>query len=274
MKLDTIRNPASRSNPICPICGEITRIFTEKLGGFRLYYCQTCDLRFAWDAFNVDVDYDAIHEEGYYQSQSSGNEIRHSIFLSKFKPKDKEQRLMDIGCGNGHFVRKASSHGWYSTGIDVSEKAISLAKKKGIDNCVHGSIEEVSERFDPFDVITAFEVLEHVSKPIDFLNSIRGVLKPDGVLFCTVPTWDYPKARETKRLDWLPPVHLLFFTITSLIALLRKAGFLVQCIGHIPPGFWYPPKTLSKRIRWEISRLLGHSGYPHGIWAVGTPLHY
>lgn len=273
-----------RRNAVCPSCSSIAVNTRETIGGYELYCCTACDLRFALDAFDADVDYDKIHERGYYHEERESSPEYSALhykrdsrrqtfqpFFRRLRPTLDRNRLLDIGCGTGRFVREALNRGWRTLGIDISKKAIEYAKTMGLGDYRCARVQEIKGKYDPFDVITAFEVLEHLTDPKSLLKAIRLNLKQDGIFFCSVPAWEYPMIRKAHRRDWVPPIHVLFFSYSSLRTLLIANGFDIVDIGYTPELFWQPPADLGRRARWEVSRMLGHDGYPHGLWAMAKP---
>jgi 2-polyprenyl-3-methyl-5-hydroxy-6-metoxy-1,4-benzoquinol methylase len=107
------------------------------------------------------------------------------------KGKDKNQiKILDIGCGTGIGITfPVASLGYSITGVDVDKDSINLAQEKNIypnANFACGFLEELSNLKD-FDIIICSEVLEHVSRPEEFLTVIKSRLKPGGIIILTVP---------------------------------------------------------------------------------------
>lgn len=98
------------------------------------------------------------------------------------------KRLLDIGCGNGDFTIQMKEFVKELYGIDVAQKAVDLAQKKGIK----ASQLDIDEQDLPFkdnffDLIFCEEVLEHVFDSDHLLEEIHRVLKPNGVAIVTTP---------------------------------------------------------------------------------------
>ncbi len=139
---------------------------------------------------------------------------------------------MDVGCGDGRFLRYAKEQGFEVWGIDFDKKSVESAKRNlGIDTVFAMSLEEfyeyAKEKNLKFDVITFFEVLEHQDKPKEFLEMVKGLLKDGGCIAGSVPN------RESLFLEteWkcshgdYPPNHFLRFSKSSLEKALNFAGF-------------------------------------------------
>lgn len=135
-------------------------------------------------------------------------------------------RLLDVGCGNGEFLCRASSLGWEVVGIDIDEAAVATCHGLGLDVHVGGI-----DMFDPvkeqFDGITLSHVIEHVHDPLRVLQSCHRLLRPGGWVWVETPNLDSCGHRTYHR-DWRglePPRHLVLFTRDSLYRSLLDAGF-------------------------------------------------
>lgn len=142
-------------------------------------------------------------------------------------PKPSQNKLLDVGCGNGDFLARARWQGWDVCGIDVDDYALANARSAGIP-VVHGTIEP--ERFAPesFDAITSHQVIEHIHEPNRFLKTLYGWLKPGGHLWIGTPNMSSTLHSEFGA-DWRdlhPPQHLVLFSPDSLINATSSAGFV------------------------------------------------
>jgi ubiquinone/menaquinone biosynthesis C-methylase UbiE len=148
----------------------------------------------------------------------------------------KGSTLLDYGCGNGIFLRHADSH-FQATGIDFSAQAIALAKKvTPRSKLIHGNEKSLRTiKTSSLDIITCFDVLEHVPDPTLLLKEFHRILKPTGWLIISVPitdsialTWKQDKwwAMEDKSHFWLWP------TIAWKL-LLNRHGFMTHRINSI-----------------------------------------
>lgn len=261
----------------CPSCVHPCEPTSSELGGYRLFLCKNCDLHFAPRAFEVPVAYDDAYMQGLYPDQAieaMREKEAHGLDATKIatyvpffrgvKPRQHD-RLLDVGCGGGRFCRAASGLGWKTTGVDVSKAALTAAIEAAPleYHCIE--LDKIREELGTFDVVTAFEVLEHQANLHSFLESIINVLEPGGKFFCTVPAWEDPAVRAAVRADWIPPVHLLFFSRTALVSSLYNVGFEILKSGYIPGV----PLRLYDKCKW-LARNALHKNQRRrlGIWAL------
>lgn len=141
--------------------------------------------------------------------------------------------LLDVGCSTGLFLDALRYHGdWRLAGIEADARAAQYARDTlGLD-VFSGQVEDAPLPRAAFDVITLWDVLEHLPAPRAALARIREWLADDGWLIVSVPNADSIDARVFSRY-WIgldPPRHMSVFTLTSLRRLLEDAGFEVEAV--------------------------------------------
>ncbi len=135
-------------------------------------------------------------------------------------------RLLDIGCASGLFVAAAAQRGWNACGVDAAAWMIERAREThpGLSFDV-GSIETLTYPPETFDVITLFDVLEHVDAPHAALSRVRGWLRPGGLLILSLPN---AESRIAKLMGprWVLYLreHLWYFSPDTIGKLLERAG--------------------------------------------------
>lgn len=145
-------------------------------------------------------------------------------------------KLLDVGCAEGHFLYLAQKMGFDVTGVDFNPVGLEIARALlGVSTIYPFSVEELSNRLgEPaFNVVTIFEVLEHLANPRVTVETIHGLLNPGGQLLLSVPGSRRWPALFHNEVD-APPHHLTLWTEESLQELLERAGFRVIRICKSP----------------------------------------
>jgi SAM-dependent methyltransferase len=158
-------------------------------------------------------------------------------------------RLLDVGCGSGQFLDAMRRQpGWSVVGVDTSPTAVSTAREMLGLEVYLSDLNNAPLSPASFDVVTMWDVLEHLHDPVGALSKIKTLLKPDGVLLVRTPSLDSWDAALFGRcwagLD--PPRHLVVFSRYTLYYTLQQGGFKV--IGQHPGGGGYAVLLLSLRI--------------------------
>ncbi len=136
-------------------------------------------------------------------------------------------QLLDVGCATGIFAGAAQRSGWQVVGIDPSQWAIERARANYPKvSSVQSTLSEAAFPEASFEVITLWDVLEHVSSPSQALSNLRPWLKPSGWLVLNLPNIDSWPARIMGR-KWVLFLreHLWYFSPATLRRLLAKTGF-------------------------------------------------
>lgn len=132
-------------------------------------------------------------------------------------------RLLDVGSGDGAFVRLARADGWEALGFDPYAPAADLR-----------TLDE-ADAAGPFDLVTFWQSLEHEDDPVTLLRRARGWLRPGGRIFVSLPNVDSPQARwggpSWFHLDL--PRHRVHFSSTTLEAAAGRAGLR---LARLLPG--------------------------------------
>ncbi len=135
-------------------------------------------------------------------------------------------RILDVGFGNGRFLKIASDMGWTAEGIDFDPKAVEVARAQGL-NVSCASAAELATRNARYDIITLSHVIEHVHDPISLLRVLNRLLKPNGHLWLDTPNLSSCGSKRfgANWRDLDPPRHLTLFNAISLRTSLTHAGF-------------------------------------------------
>jgi SAM-dependent methyltransferase len=164
---------------------------------------------------------------GPYDAENAGRErtaAKHVTIIRRFR---KRGRLLDVGCASGIFLSAAANAGWNVVGVEPSEALCDAARARlaGRGEIIQAPLEQVGLQPSSFDVITLWDVLEHVTDPVAFLERCCSLLAPGGILIANVPRLDSLQARVFgRRWPLLLPEHLSYFTYASLRLCGERAG--------------------------------------------------
>jgi len=168
--------------------------------------------------------------EVYYPEQSLAPpafvQTRLEEITAGFSRYREQNRLLDIGCGAGGLLVAARKNGWDAQGLEVAEQAIGYVRNLGFE-VFQGELQQAEFPSEHFDVITAAEILEHLSEPRVLVQEVARVLRPGGLFWATTPHARGLSARVLGlkwRCVW-PPEHLQLFSLAGMKALLHDAGF-------------------------------------------------
>ena len=160
--------------------------------------------------------------------------------MAKIKKKiydnlNSQSKVLDVGCGAGSILNKIRNKtGCEVYGVDISENAVQSAKKFFDIDVFHGDIKEAAWPENYFDVITAWQYLEHVPDPNQNIEKMSHLLKNDGTLILGVPNHKSLHAKWFKE-KWYPldcPRHLCIWSPQTMSILLEKYGLKVEDIVY------------------------------------------
>lgn len=171
------------------------------------------------------------HEQARYRKVSQ--RILHRA-LQLLNQKSSSLKLLDVGCSSGALLTIITEMGFIASGVEPALEAAQTAKKAGFD-VYQGYLTEANYPSETFDIITLFEIIEHITNPMDMLNECHRILKPGGILMLSTPNSASWTARFMKK-DWegfnLTKMggHISIFSPKSIIHLANKTGFKVERI--------------------------------------------
>lgn len=162
---------------------------------------------------------------------------RHQRIVERYVPG--KGSLLDIGSASGAFLRVMQDGGWRVQGIEPSESQYRRATRVlGGGDLIQQCVLENAQLEDRFDLITLWDVLEHVTEPGHFLALASSYLKKGGYLVLSVPRIDSFTARTLgSRWPLLLAEHLCYFTIPSLVACGNAAELKLVATGVRPAAF-------------------------------------
>jgi 2-polyprenyl-3-methyl-5-hydroxy-6-metoxy-1,4-benzoquinol methylase len=261
----------------CLICFgiETDTVFVEH--GIDIHQCRACG--HVSSSYEAEVHYDGYwgeevpedHEHAaFYWAEAHGPmyEAFFRRFISGYRG-----RLLDVGCGLGYFVKAMAEFGsWEAHGIEISQAAVRYATEGlGLQNVRSGLVQEAGYPDDHFDVVTLWDVIEHLREPDPLLAECRRVLRPEGLLFMHTPNVgvQLPKARLKALLKGMRAGvhyleardHLHLYSPDTLTRLATRNGFKEIEFLHLPPiqsvaGSGNPLLRGAKNLWFHTSRAL------------------
>jgi 2-polyprenyl-3-methyl-5-hydroxy-6-metoxy-1,4-benzoquinol methylase len=249
----------------CYLCNNSTQIYLEK-NGYSIYRCDSCGLlrtnlnqkyeeflkiQYASGYFTGDPEKKAYED---YEKDRAYIEWNLQKFLRKIIKYKSSGRLLDVGCAMGYFVQLSQKYGFDSYGFDVSEFAITVGRKNIKNKLSIGSIDSIQYEKKSFDIITLFDVFEHLADPKKDIQKLLGFLKDDGILvLATGNTSSFFAKMNGRRWTFFnPPQHLFFYNSSNMRLFLSKMNLKVLEQFSVN-------KLLSLRYIFHLARSVGES---------------
>jgi 2-polyprenyl-3-methyl-5-hydroxy-6-metoxy-1,4-benzoquinol methylase len=199
-----------------------------------------------FDHFAPYIDQTAVHHAYFKQKvEEIGVKIKDLRLKSKEKnnkiinPKSEffYLRLLDIGCLTGVLLEEARDRGFAVTGIDLSADAVRYCNKRKLKT-YNGTVYTVKElKNNSFDVVTAFQIVEHERDPVRMLKRIHLLLKKSGVVVLATPDVGgfWSNVMGKRWFGFRHPEHVVLLDFNSMRTLLEKSGFRDIEIRHDSP---------------------------------------
>ncbi len=238
----------------CNICGIDDTCLVTVQNNYNVVKCRKCGLVYV----NPRPELAALTElyDNYHQRDGKDEHVWGRLMEKNFNDValhlnrvfPEKGKVLDIGCGYGHFIEIMMSLGWATLGIDLSPKTLAYARKKGL-NVAKASIDNATFPDGSFNAITAFYVLEHLANPLSTLKKVLKMLKPGGVIVirvpCTTSIVRILSVFKVKNNLYDIPYHLYDFSPKTISLLLKKAGF---SLIKVKPGSPTLPAKFFERL--------------------------
>ena len=230
---------------VCPFCvdPDPERLISNRdlpEDNVNVFRCRKCDLVFLAAENNLkqfdseefeywnNEDQKKIYLDQQIQETFENEFKSHLTTLEKYFPQ--KGSILDVGCGVGHFLAQAKKRGWTVQGLDIAPAAKSAAKEIYGLHVEVGFLNSAPFVSGSFDVITLWDVIEHMRQPVENLNHAHQLLKEGGILVLKTPN------------------ERGLFKQTAL-ALYRifgdRAAFLLKYVYYLPHYFSYSEKSLN-----------------------------
>lgn len=251
-------------------------------GTQRIVRCSNCGLVYVnprIDTETVAYSYSNAKDEVYVKG-AAGRKRTFRRYVKKIgKWRRPPGRLLDIGCAAGFFVHEARKCGWDATGIEPSKWLVKWGIKNLGEKLYEGTLRQGRFKEGEFDLLTMWDVLEHLPDPAGELHECNRILKQGGMLVINYPDFGSILARLTGSRWWfLLSNHLYYFTPDTMRRYLQKSGFEVKRFSPhwqtLPLG--YLSKILGiysnrlSRISGRFFKVLGLENIPIPYYAAQT----
>lgn len=195
--------------------------------------CNVCGLVYAnprWDSARVNENYSVVQDPTYVEER----EGRVLTFERNLAPLERlvaststTRRLLDVGCHIGVMVELAQSRDWEAWGVEPSVWAAEYARARGL-HVITGTLNQAQLPENYFDVVTMWDVIEHLTDPASEIRHVYRVLKPGGIFAIHTIDIESLFARLLgKHWPWLMEMHLYYFSPRTLSKMLTRHGFQI-----------------------------------------------
>jgi len=248
----------------CPVCHSLTCAFWGKVGVYTIFRCKDCGHGITYPVPTSD-ELERLNSELYtleqrvqtYLPKMHYFEKRYRKTLNSIKKLKSGGRLLDVGCNIGMFLKVAREEGFDVAGVELNQDCAEFGSRHFSVPIYSDYLENIAKELGTFDVVTLFDVLEHIPDMTGFVNSVKSVLNEDGLLVIQLPNFGSLMAELTgSQWKWLtPPDHLHHFTPHSLQLFLELHGFKVSMLRTWEPCNEFIGNLFScHRPNWAISR--------------------
>lgn len=254
----------------CNLCGGAATRPIFSLKGYDLVACAACGLAYIANPpsaeelgriYSAQTDYHAALTESSSSAWAmmAGIARQHMSFLQTVT---ESGRLLDVGCSTGLFLDLAGKAGFSVKGVEFSPDSAAFARRQFGLTVDQGSIHDCTDPDGTYDILTMFDVIEHVPDPLSDMAAALRLLRPGGWFVLSTPNIDglFPRMsyRFAKALNYWPhpepPYHLYQFSVKTLSAMLGKAGFTPGQVRHhaialdYTFGKWSTLRRMPKRL--------------------------
>jgi len=224
----------------CPVCGNAgtekwltgSDRFEQRKQSYDLLHCKSCSM--VWLDNPPSLEEMAAHyTRHYYRVITAGGEgcsnrwEKHARTIARYK---ETGSLLDLGCSSGAFLSTMKRGDWELYGVEISESSAQQAHNRTGAHVFVGDVQDAPFSPESFDVITSFDVLEHLYQPREVMKRVSQWLKPGGIFLVAIPNIQSWEA-QVFRSYWYGlelPRHLSHFSPASLGCLATSVGLKIE----------------------------------------------
>jgi 2-polyprenyl-3-methyl-5-hydroxy-6-metoxy-1,4-benzoquinol methylase len=228
----------------CTLCkGVKGSLFLEWVEGYQLYKCNSCEatspnIDMSAETWQIESIYEnedyrkkfmrETHDQFAYRKKQFGVE-RYQYSCERLRL-SKDARVLDLGCGAGFYLSVLADKGIQYKGLEVAKHLVEYCQVNQKLNVEPTKLED--EPCGHYNLITMFDVIEHLSDPVCLLSTVKEKLKKGGYCIAYTPNihslgWELMGSRHNCL---LPFEHLCFFNLKSLNYLAKESGLKIYSI--------------------------------------------
>jgi 2-polyprenyl-3-methyl-5-hydroxy-6-metoxy-1,4-benzoquinol methylase len=235
----------------------------------QIVTCDYCGHVYAnprWSEDEIVAAYTAV-EDQIYVTERIGRVLtfrKHLVAMEQYVGAANGRSLLDVGAYIGVFVEVAKAAGWNACGVEPSTWAAQEARRRGL-NVIQGTQDAPALHDSQFDVLTMWDVIEHMAEPLAEVQKAYQLLRPGGWLVVHTMDINSLVARLMgPHWPWLMDMHLHYFSRQSMAYMLAQAGFEVAWsgaqgrylrLGYLASRLGGLNGSLGRLAEWGISRL-------------------
>ncbi len=211
----------------CIVCSTKVDKKIAELDHYSILKCPECSLRFLDPMPSAEclTEFYSSHENFSHYAKVADRKLRSgSAKIKRLMKYNRGRTFIDIGCSTGANVEAARRLGFDATGIDLCQESINFAQKNfPAAKFKLGTVESLDEKFD---FVFCTEVLEHVTKPHEFIESIAQIMNSGAILYMTTPDAGHFRVpRDFARWKHVhAPDHLAYYQLPTIKRLLEGHG--------------------------------------------------
>lgn len=222
----------------CCVCvNEYKNNFSTKYDkdNFIVVECNNCSFNFIPQYFSKQITYKEYKDEKVLEEIRKGNNWlkmqRHLLRFKLIKKYKMEGKLFDLGAGWGHFLYTGRELGYDVHGVEVADIPFHYAKNDLDLPVEHINFFDLKVEDDTYDIITIWDVLEHIVDADEVMKKCSKMIKNGGYVFIQIPQIDSFIAKHQKE-KWrmISSGHVNYFSKKTISSLLEKEGFKVETI--------------------------------------------
>lgn len=232
------------SRESCPLCNGQEHDVAIAFDTIPVTRCRNCSMMFSSRILS-DEAADRYYRDYYGGERQLLGQLTNARvsaeLLGRLARPTSDAKLLDVGTGYGALLREAKRrYGCECIGVELSRKEADAGCQMG-HNVLGTSLKESGLPTQAFDVVTAFEVLEHLVDPVGFLRDATEYVKPNGCLVIMTDNFESPVslAMGAAFPKWIPHVHISHFSPRTFRDCVQRAGLkIVGELSFTPWELW------------------------------------